>query len=289
MNAPSANSARIGRRAKALSSAEIESLDAYQLLAALGKKVIHPGGRRSTEELFELAKIEPDHRVLEVGCGPGTTAAIIAERFGAHVTAVDINSMMLEKARESIAARGLEERVSIERQDIEALGYPDDSFDRVIVEAVTMFVDIQTAAREVVRVCKPGGIVVDHEFIWAKPPPQGVRHGFQVEVCRMEFETEEMWEGVYKRAGLKDIKIISGKFVMMTPRGVLRDEGIGNTLRIAARALRRWTFIKRTAWNLERIIPAASYLGYVVISGVKPVVAEATPATSESQLDWRQP
>ena len=277
--------ARPDRQAKALTTVEIEGLDAYQLLAALGKKVIHPGGRRSTEDLFEFAKIGRDHRVLEVGCGPGTTAAIIAERFGAHVTAVDINPMMLEKARETIAEHGLDKQVSIERQDIQSLGYPDNSFDRVLVEAVTMFVDIPTAAREVVRVCKPGGIVVDHEFIWRKPPPPGIRHGFQVEVCRMEFETEKMWEGVYKEAGLEDIKIISGRFVMMTPRGMLRDEGFANILRMAGRALRRWTFIKKVAWNLKRIVPAAPYLGYVVVSGVKPAVATATAATSELSVE----
>jgi ubiquinone/menaquinone biosynthesis C-methylase UbiE len=270
----------------ALSSAEIARLDAYQLLAALGKKLIHPGGRRSTEELFELANIEPHHKVLEVGCGPGTTAAEIAERFGANVTAVDIDPRMLEKARATVEARGLQDRITIDRQDIQALAYPDDSFDRVIVEAVTMFVDLQAAAREVVRVCRPGGIVADHEFIWRKTPTPGIRRAFQVEVCRMEFETAEMWEDVYRKAGLEDIRTISGKFVMMTPRGFVRDEGIANTLRIAGRALRRWAFVKRVVWNLKRIIPAAPYLGYVVLSGVKPSSVAAVPVTS--QLDRQE-
>jgi SAM-dependent methyltransferase len=72
-----------------LSAAEIRALDPYQLMAELGKTVIHPGGGRSTRELLEMAQIEPHHRVLDAGCGIGTTAAQIAERYGCRVVAVD--------------------------------------------------------------------------------------------------------------------------------------------------------------------------------------------------------
>lgn len=252
-----------------LSSGEIENLDAYQLLAALGKKVVHPGGRQSTEDLLRLADIRPEHHVLEVGCGPGTTAVQIAQRYGARVTAVDVNEMMLRKAREAVAQHHLGDRITIDRQDIQALDLPDNTFDRVIVEAVTMFVDLERAASEVVRVCKPGGMVVDHEFIWTREPTPAIRRGFQVEVCRMGFENPALWEGLYRKAGLDEITIVQGKFVMMTPRGFVRDEGLGNTLRIAGRAVSRLSFLKKVAWNLKRIVPAAPYLGWVVVAGVK--------------------
>lgn len=258
-----------GERMQRLSSDEIDNLDAYQLLTALGKKVVHPGGRQSTEDLLRLADIRPEHHVLEVGCGPGTTAVEIAKRYGARVTAVDINDMMLAKARETVAANKLEDRIRVERHDIQSLQLPDDTFDRVIVEAVTMFVDLERATNEVVRVCKPGGIVVDHEFVWDKQPTPSIRQGFQVEVCRMGFENPDLWEQLYRKAGLDDIKTVEGKFVMMTPSGFLRDEGLGNTLRITGRAMSRWAYVKKVAWNLKRIVPAAPYLGWVVVAGVK--------------------
>lgn len=252
-----------------LSSDEICNSDAYQLFAALGKKVVHPGGLRSTEELLRLADIRPEHHVLEVGCGVGTTAVLIAKRFGARVTAVDIDEMMLAKARETVAEHKLEDQITIERQDIQSLKLHDNTFDRVIVEAVTMFVDHDRAASEVVRVCKPGGIVVDHEFIWTKSPSSEIRHGFQVEVCPMGFETLQLWEELYRKAGLDDIKIVEGKFDMMTPRGFLRDEGVGNALLITGRVISRWSVIKKVSWNLKRIVPAAPYLGWVVVAGMK--------------------
>ena len=73
-------------------------------MATIGKRVIHPGGRASTEALLERAAITSDSKVLDVGCGVATTAVEIARRYGAHVTAVDIAPLMLERAEANVAA-----------------------------------------------------------------------------------------------------------------------------------------------------------------------------------------
>src|ERR1041385_3842324 len=80
--------------------AEVDRLDPYAFMAVIGKRVIHPGGRRSTHEMFELAGLAPDQRVLDVGCGVATTAIEVARRFGCHVTAVDIDPLMLTRSEE---------------------------------------------------------------------------------------------------------------------------------------------------------------------------------------------
>ena len=57
-----------------------------------------------------------------------------------------------------------------------------------------MFVDRKRAAREVVRVCRPGGIVLEHEFIYRKPPTSEIRQIFEREVCPgIRFDTAEDW------------------------------------------------------------------------------------------------
>ena len=72
-----------------LFATEVEQLDPYAFMAVLGKRVIHPGGRRSTEKLLQRADLHPNQQVLDVGCGVGTTAVEIARRFRAHVTVVE--------------------------------------------------------------------------------------------------------------------------------------------------------------------------------------------------------
>lgn len=166
-----------------LSATEIDRLDPYVFMAVLGKRVIHPGGRRSTEDLLARAAIQKDDRVLDIGCGVATTAVAIARRFGATVTAADISPLMLERARANVRAAGVEDKVSVEEANILALPYDDETFDCVIAEAVTMFVKRRQAARELVRVCRPGGRVLATEFMWREPPSEEARQVFLGEVC----------------------------------------------------------------------------------------------------------
>src|SRR5260221_10179929 len=160
-----------------LAAADVRALGPYQLLAVIGKGVIHPGGRRSTAELFERAVFQPGQRVLDIGCGVGATAIAMARRFGVHVAAADISPIMRACAAANVRSAGFEDLVSIEEADITALPFPDGAFDRVVAEAVTMFVDWVRATRELVRVCRPGGSVLGTEFLWRRRPTPAAARG----------------------------------------------------------------------------------------------------------------
>jgi cyclopropane fatty-acyl-phospholipid synthase-like methyltransferase len=239
-------------------------------MAELGKTVIHPGGGRSTRELLDMARIQPHHRVLDAGCGIGTTAAQIAERHGCQVVAVDIKDANCARARSTIARTGVSDRVEIRQGDIERLEFEDESFDVVIVEAVTMFVHRKRAASEVVRVCRRGGRVIDHEFIWRERPPAGARELFMVKVCPgIDFDTEGDWTRLYTEAGITDLQTTTGPFAMMTPGGFLRDEGLTGTARFMARSVSRPVYIEKMAWLMPRMLRAMPYLGYIVVGGTR--------------------
>lgn len=257
-------------KTRKLATADIDALDPYAFMAVIGKRVIHPGGRRSTEALLQRAGFQSGQRVLDVGCGVGTTAIEIARRFGANVMAIDISPLMLDRARTNVHRARLDEHVTVRHGDILALAFPDDTFDHVIAEAVTMFVDRPCAARELVRVCTPGGAVLTTEFLWRQPPSQVARDTFLGEVCPgLNFDTEDDWVQVYREAGLRDITVTSGPFEMMTPQGFLGDEGIANSVAIMGRALSRASYMRKMMWLMPRINRAVPYLGYIAISGVK--------------------
>ncbi|MBA2640341.1 MAG: class I SAM-dependent methyltransferase [Nocardioidaceae bacterium] len=78
---------------------------------------------------------------------------------------------MRDRAEANVRAARLADRVSVEDADIRSLPYPDDTFDVVVAEAVTMFVSCRRAAAEFARVTRPGGRVLATEFYCANHPP----------------------------------------------------------------------------------------------------------------------
>ena len=254
-----------------LAAKEIAALDPYKFMAVIGKRVIHPGGRASTESLLRRAHITDTTRVLDVGCGVATTAVEIAKRYGAPVTAVDISPVMLERATANARAAGVAHLVSVEEGDILNLGHADESFDVVIAEAVTMFVDRARAADELARVTKPGGRVLATEFFWREPPTPEAKEIFLGQVCPgLEFDTIDDWVRIYEGAGLTGLETETGPFEMMTPKGFLGDEGFAHCLGIMGRVASRPAHLKKMAWLMPRMAKAVPYLGYIVVAGTKP-------------------
>ncbi|MGI8648024.1 MAG: class I SAM-dependent methyltransferase [Mycobacteriales bacterium] len=95
--------------------------------------------------------------VLDVAAGTGNTA-IPAAKAGGRVTAVDITPELLAIARARADVAGVTVRWT--EGDMTALPYPDRSFDRVLSTfGVFLATDRPAMAAELVRVCRPGGLV----------------------------------------------------------------------------------------------------------------------------------
>lgn len=101
--------------------------------------------------------IGPEHRVLDVAAGDGN-CAIAAARRGARVVASDFSPVLIERGRERTAAAGLD--VEWQEADAAQLPFDDGSFDRVTSVFGAIFAPEQDlAARELVRVTAPGGVM----------------------------------------------------------------------------------------------------------------------------------
>jgi SAM-dependent methyltransferase len=166
-----------------------EAMDYMEMLAKLGVGNAHPGGFAGTLKLLAHFPFGPRMEVLEVGCGTGRTACRIAGQ-GCTVTAVDSHPVMLAKAQRRMEAEGVQ--VTWLQGDATALSIPDNSFDRVVVESVTVFTDAPKAVQEYLRVLKPGGLLMDRELLAAKELPQALaeelRACYQVERLRTASE-----------------------------------------------------------------------------------------------------
>lgn len=261
----------VTNRHRELTKTESAAIDWAGLLASLGKKVLHVGGVPSTEHLFELAQFEPGQHVLDAGCGVGTTAIEIASRFDCQVTAIDIAPSMVERAASNVRAAGLADSVRVHRGDILELAFPDDTFDRVVAESVVMFVDRARAARELTRVCKPDGHVIDVEAYFVKDTPVDVLESSQELFPGMVLEEPEGWVDLYSSAGLTDIEFISGPAEFVGPRYMIRDEGLGGFLQFLGRLLTHPAYLRQFAARVPRVRHVQPHIEYIVLAGQKQV------------------
>ena len=123
--------------------------------AVLGDS-FHPGGADLSTRLIRGLHLPANSRVLDVACGIGTTALLMAREFGLNVVGLDVSAANVAKA-ESLLGGGTAKFVT---GDAAALPFPDDSFDAVVCEcAVSTFVDQGRVVAEFARVLKPGGMV----------------------------------------------------------------------------------------------------------------------------------
>jgi SAM-dependent methyltransferase len=124
--------------------------------------------RGATEAILEGAQLRPGVRVLDLASGVGDPSLSIAEAVGpsGHVVATDLGPGMIGLAQELARARGLG-NIEFRVADVEALPFPDESFDVVTCRfGVMFFPDQLKALRECLRVLKPGGRVAF--VVWGK-------------------------------------------------------------------------------------------------------------------------
>ena len=145
--------------------------------------------RESGESLVKRIGIQKGMKVLDVGCGDGTTA-VPAAKLGADVLGVDIARNLVEAGNKRAAEQRLS-NVKFQEDDATHLdGVPDKSFDLVMSIFGGMFAPKPPeVAKEMVRVTKPGGRIVMGNWIpndptlvaqilkisssYTPPPPEG--------------------------------------------------------------------------------------------------------------------
>ena len=125
--------------------------------------------RQSGEEVVESIGIDPPVRVLDLGCGDGTTAVPLARR-GADVVGIDIAENLVDAGNRRAAHEGLD-RLKFQAGDAcDLQGISDGSFDLTVSMFGAMFAPKPfDVAREMVRVTRRGGRIVMGNWIPGDP------------------------------------------------------------------------------------------------------------------------
>ncbi len=135
--------------------------------------------------LVNFAGVHAGARVLDVACGTGVVA-LSAARTGATVTGADLTPALLARARQNADIAGL--KAEFHEADVEALPFPDQSFDIVLSQFGHMFGPRpEVTLSEMLRVLVPGGtlafstwppeLFTGSMFVlmgrYGPPPPEG--------------------------------------------------------------------------------------------------------------------
>jgi SAM-dependent methyltransferase len=145
--------------------------------------------RQSGEAVVESLGVTTPLRVLDLGCGDGTTAMPMA-LLGADVVGIDIARNLVDAGNKRAAEAGLRNLSFQEGDACDLQGVSDHSFDLTLSVFGAMFAPMPfDVASEMVRVTKPGGRIVmgnwipnDPTFVsqvlkissaFTPPPPEG--------------------------------------------------------------------------------------------------------------------
>ncbi|MEO8484426.1 MAG: methyltransferase domain-containing protein [Acidobacteriota bacterium] len=242
------------------------------IVRALLGESFHPGGLELTERLGTLLQLTPASRVLDAASGIGTSAMFLAERFGCTVVGIDYSVTNVARARDEAIRRGRAERVSFEAGDVEALPFPDASFDAVLCEcAFCTFPDKSAAAREFARVLRPGGRVALSDVTREPSSDADLSDLFAWIACLADARPQEAYADALRAAGFSGVvpeshrqalldlvHQIEGRLLTVEVLGGLRKIDLSGVNLDAGKRLAR---AARTAIESDR-------LGYAIVHAV---------------------
>ncbi|MDH2999585.1 hypothetical protein A1D23_05690 [Chelonobacter oris] len=214
----------------------------HHFLARLGKTRLRPGGRRATEWLIQQGHFNAETQVLEVACNMATTAVGLATRFGCRIKGIDLDEQALNKAEANIRRHGLQDKIHVRRANATKLPFADRTFDVVINEAMLTMLPLEAkrkAVGEYFRVLKPGGVLLTHDVMLTRDEDpevlQQLRQAINISVTPL---SKPQWLSLFQTCGFSDCESINDSMTLLSPTGMIYDEGVFGAMKIVGNALK---------------------------------------------------
>ncbi|MBV7295624.1 methyltransferase domain-containing protein [Corynebacterium sp. TAE3-ERU12] len=227
---------------------DFDKLQGHWLLAALGKKVLRPGGRALSNWMVDNAAI-PGARVVELAPGLGVTAAEILHRNPASYTGIDEDLDAVSQAAAVVGNRGV-----IKQGRAQDTGLADASADLIIGEAMlTMQGDKTKGAilEEAARILAPGGRYAIHELALTPDDlPESTKDDLRKALARSirvnaRPLTVAEWIALFEEHGFEVTAHKVAPMGLLNPKQMLADEGVKGVATILGNLIRHPAARKR--------------------------------------------
>ncbi len=164
----------------------------------------HPGGLALTDELAALTGLKPGMRLLDAGCGRGTSTVHLAKSTGCDAVGLTLESDGVERGRQLAVASGVEDRVQFVQDDILHVDTGIGEFDVVLMECVLSTLEQKPASlRQLYRISKPGGYIALTDVTVSKNLPVELQGSIGAALCMADARDLDEYMSLVEEAGFR--------------------------------------------------------------------------------------
>jgi ubiquinone/menaquinone biosynthesis C-methylase UbiE len=154
----------------------------FEIFEALPRQ--GPGDAKSTKKAFRKLTGLPEHPdILDAGCGTGTPTLLLAKLSLGNITAVDFHEPFTKKLERNAVKAGCADRIRCVVCDMNAIDFPQGSFDVIWCEGAVFAVGFENALKAWRKLLRPQGYLVISELVWFKKrAPKEIKDYF-AQIC----------------------------------------------------------------------------------------------------------
>ncbi len=255
-----------------------------------------PGGVDLYRQIAVLTEMGEDGEVLDVACGKGVSLEYFVKEFGVHGSGVDVDPTMIEQAEARSRGEGIADRLQFQTGRSDALPYRDEIFDATVGEiGLSNHCEPAAAISELVRVTKPGGVVVLVQLVWKAPVDEQRRVVLADHLGARPLMVVE-WKRLLRESGISTVHTEDWSDEETAFRPTVAKPfpdfaelfSVGEKIGILRRAWTRWgwrgvrTVLERER-EVHRLLTRERILGLDLLKGRKGEPAEDSVARAEAE------
>ena len=172
--------------------------------AVYGEHFVSPGGAASARACIARLGLKPGMRVLDVGCGLGGSAFLMAREHGVSVHGIDVSANMLSSAAQRLRAQGLAAQVSLAQADVLTLPARPE-YDVIYSRDVFLHIHDKPRLLAVLRgLLVPGGLLFFTDYGRGEEQPSAEFAAY-IAQRRYDLRTAGEYRALLERAGFVQV------------------------------------------------------------------------------------